>query len=144
MPNTPPPRNTRSNSNAQNISLNDIKSLIEERTSVILKTVKEDIGDVKKEIMEMKETISSLVERIRYLEGRSNFFETKVANLERDIQDIKSKQVWGLAPEEEIFHEAEERIKRRKYLIVSGAQEKASETVEERWQYDREILSRAR
>ena len=60
--------------------------------------------------------------------------------MEDDIQDLKSKREQGSGIDEETIREAEERTRRRKYLIVSGAQESGTGTLEERKQHDRELV----
>ena len=134
--------NTRSNSNAQSISLSDIKSLIEESTSKILRTVNSDVESVRKEVKSLKDTLSSLVEKIEAVDCRTKLLDGKVAVLENEVLSLKTKQFFTGIPEEELITEMEERANRRKYLIVSGLEEKESGTVDERRVSDSEAIKR--
>ena len=147
MPDTPPGRYTRSNSNPQtlkpsnpqNVSLRDIKSLIEGSTSEILKAVKSDIEGVRNDLKILNQTLSSLVDKVATLDSRTKVLETKVDFLEHET--MSRKQTPHLSSED-MFQEIEERARRRKYLIVSGVQELISGTLDERKRHDTEFIQK--
>lgn len=140
MSNTPTQRNTRSNSNAQNITLNDIKKLIESKTDSILNAVRGDIDGLKCEIFNLNENVKAINEKLCSLSNKNNLLEKKVENLESQMQTLHQKQKCELSAEDMIY-EAEERFKRRKFLIISGAQERCDGSVEERKKHDEEYIA---
>lgn len=127
MPNTPTyTGRTRSGSNAQNITLQDIKTLLDD-----LKT------HLTCEIIKVNEKIDSLFKRLDKTESKVSVLEERCQSL--DLQ-LKSMEESFYAAREEFLQEAEDRHRRRKFLIASGIQEHASGTLAERGQKDLETI----
>jgi len=140
MPNSPNNRTTRSNSfsNTQNIALNDIKILIDNSKNEILTAVKGDYDSVRDEVKRFCDTITTLIEKIQRMDDRNKELESKIESLETKIQSMEQQR--HFMTEEDMIHEAEDRFRRRKYLIVSGVQEQTTGTVDERREKDEEYI----
>ena len=124
MPHTPSQsqRYTRSNSNPNaNISLLDIKTLIEKSTSEILDTMRSEID-------RLNMTISSLIHRIDELEKRSQKHSENYAKLEVEVKNL---QTFEDEKAEELLHEMEQRNYRRSNIIISGIPEQTRGLVDE-------------
>lgn len=126
---TPTQRTTRSVSNSTSITLNEIKTLIDKSNAEILKTVKD-------EIQKYGEKFDSLLTRIDEMSKQNEQLESRVRELE---QKVASTCMSNTPPpvqdpflEENVIREAEERHKRRKYVIISGLQEPSTGSPEER------------
>ena len=109
MPNTPSQRTTRSNSNTQNITLHDIKTLIENSKTEI-------VTSISCEIVKLKDTIGSLVTRIESIEKHQHELEARCKLLEEKANK-------GRLEREEMLNEVEDRHAKRKFLIISGIPE---------------------
>ena len=122
-------RKTRSNSNASSITLEDIKSLIENSTAEILKGLRQEVDT-------LKESISSLHKRVDQL-------DTANAKLASRCQELQQKCSAALANKidfDDVCRETEERWKRRNFIIISGLQEKTSGSLDERKSHDAESV----
>jgi len=142
MSNTPSgqsQRKTRANSHAQAITLADIKNLIENSKEEIMETVRGEVSAVKKEIVQLNHKISCLTARVQEMEGDNLELRARLKDLDSRVIGIESEKKRELSVDE-LIQETEERLKRRKYLIVSGVAEQASGTVEERKQKDTEFI----
>lgn len=129
MPHTPSNRTTRSGSNASNITLSDIKTLIENSKSEIL------LG-VKTEVERLTTTIHSLINRVEAL-------ETKNTELEERCKQIEEKSDNGLTTgfvAESLCKEVLLRKRKEKYLVINGMPEATSGSVAERKQSDEENI----
>ena len=132
MPNTPSHRTTRSNSATQNITLQDIKTLIETSKTEI-------VASISCEIVKLNETVSSLLKRIDSiernqieLERRCKILEEKTTEAVTDITRMET---------EEILNEVEDRHAKRKFLIISGLPECKTGSPSERRFQDAETIS---
>ena len=125
---TPSQRTTRSGSSTNAVTLNDIKFLIESSKSEILAALKSEID-------ELKNTVSSLSKKVEKLDSRHTFLENRCRALE-DQCDRADHRVRT----EDLLHEAEERQRKRKHIIVVGLPESKSGTVEERAEGDKSAL----
>ena len=130
MPATPTQRNTRSNSNAQNITLQDIKTLIENSKTEILLAVNckvdklsETIGSLVNCVENLKERQEQLEQKCRILEDKCNRETTQKVNCEHEnVRDT--------------YEELGKRFDRRKNIVVRGIGERGSGTLEERRKLD--------
>jgi len=125
MPTTPNTR-TRSGSSAQNITYQDMKTLLD--------TLK---NDLKLEINKLNDKIEALFKRADESDARTRALEERCHLLESQLALSPLTSGPGA---EEVIREAEERHKRRKYIIVSGVAEHESGSVEERKKIDTEIM----
>lgn len=128
MPHTPTQRTTRSGSNASSITLSDIKTLIDSSNAEILKTVKV-------ELQKYGEKFQSLFTRIEELMKQNEQLTSRIEELEQKVDFLSSGPLGGERHpflEENVLREAEERHKRRKYVIVSGLPEPSTGSPEER------------
>lgn len=116
--------NTRSGSNAQNITLEDIKTLIDSVKS-----------ELKCEIQKINDKIEILFERVIETDAKVKDLDDRCLRLETRVKCIEEARACG-ADHEEFLQEAEERHRRRKFLIVSGLPEHASGSLNERKQKD--------
>ena len=125
MSNTP--RHTRSNSkpNSNNISLNDIKILIENSKTEILQNIKNEVG-------RLSDMVEKLVKRVDELDIKNNNLEQRCIQLE-----VNMKENASATP---IFDELEERNRRKTNLVVTGIPEQTHGTAEERKQLDRQKI----
>lgn len=136
MPNsgTPSQRSTRSGSNAQNINLNDIKSLIQTANSELTSIIE-------KKIDKIYNLLGTTLKRVEELEKRNK-------QLESDLQRLNAIQtedgaVTRFLPkdlQEDPLYELEERHKRRKYIIVSGLSECLDGSIEDRKNHDKDLV----
>lgn len=127
MPHTPSQRTTRSGSNASALTLSDIKSLIDSSQAEILKSVKAEISKYGEMFDTVFTRFDEMVKRNEMLTLRVRELENKVQTLSEERHNDESSML-----NEEAYHEAEERYKRRKYLVVSGLSEPFSGSPAER------------
>lgn len=151
---TPPSRTTRNTSNTNNnISLQDIKHLInqtkEETIDKLQKELKLQSANLRKHtdsmcqsIKSMEETlthfsttiseqntkISGLLQKIQALDSKNSHLEIRCKNLENDLLELSSS----------VLEEFEDRARRRKNLIISGVPERLEGSTDERATADRE------
>lgn len=129
MPTTPinntAGRITRSGSNAANITLLDIKTIVENSTS-----------DIKNEIGKLNSTIRSLIARVDELETRNSQLEDKCKRIEEQCSSglLTDKAADSLC--NEVFL----RKKKEKYLVISGLSEATSGSVAERRSIDEDNI----
>lgn len=109
MPNTPT-RNTRSGSNSSNITLADIKTLMESNKKEMLSKLGGEIGD-------LKEMVGSLLERVKELENNNNLLELKVQRLEYERDNAVREAISAS------LSEFEDIDRRRKNVIIFGVPE---------------------
>ena len=119
-------RTTRSNSNpATNITLMDIKTLIEKSNQQILETLKSEID-------KQASMIASLVSRVDALTNTNIQLEKKYQLLEENNRDMIRS----------FYREFEDRDRRKMNLIFSGIPERQNGTLEERNNSDFEHVKR--
>ena len=130
MPNTPPlSQRTRSGSNTQQtITLHDFKTLLDGLKS-----------DLTCEINKVNDKIEALLTRVNETDNKVKVLEERFQSLESKLLNQSNK--CGLEMED-MMQEAEERYKRRKYLIVSGIPEASTGNIEERAQADVNCIKR--
>ena len=85
---TPSQRTTRSNSNSSNITLHDIKTLIE-------KTKVEILGTVKTEVEKLKSLTSTLLKRVDELEQSQNVLNERCRKLEQQGKSTGEENVFA-------------------------------------------------
>jgi len=136
MPATPKERNTRSNSNAQNITLQDIKTLIENCKTEILIAVNNKVD-------KLSETIGSLVKCVEGLKERQEQLEQKCRKLEdRCNHEMTKKAISDHENVRDTYEELEKRFDRRRNIIIRGVDERGGGTPQERQRWDtREMQS---
>lgn len=118
---TPTQRTTRSSSTTSSaITLIDIKNLIESST-------KEILGSLKKEINEISNKLSHLQNKVDELESRNSQLEQRCHQLESKSLNISTA----------ILDEMEDRLRRKKSLIISGIPEQTEGSAEERIEADK-------
>ena len=132
MPTTPSQRSTRSGSNASNITLHDIKVLIESSKTEILTTLKNEVEKLNDVVSSLTVKVDLLAVKNAELENRCQKLEDQSRNIS-SIKDLRSET-------EDLLYEIEERQKRRKHLIVAGLPECSNGTLEERAAKDEETL----
>lgn len=120
-----PPLKTRSSS--KNITYQEIKSLLEN-----LKI------DLKSEINKVNDKIEALFKRLDVTDDKVRALEDRCHTLEEDLKN-KSKIYSGPDPEA-VLREAEERHKRRKYVVLSGIPEHLTGSVDDRSIKDNQIV----
>ena len=133
MSKTPTERNTRSNSNSQDTQLLEIKRLIEAGNAEVVKALTRQVAQI-------NENVAKLAEKFEKLEEKYEELEKKVARLSEE-QRRGFSSMTHIDPED-MMQEAEERYKRRKYLIVSGVPEPSTCNVEERTEADETYIKR--
>lgn len=119
MPNTPNQRNTRANSNATNINLNDIKALIEKSKDEILSAVK-------RENDKLYDLVESLNQKLLALEKKNLDLEAKCERLKD--QSVNSVDF--------VINEYDQRKKRENNVIVFGLAEKTLGPLDDRNKHD--------
>ena len=123
--NTPKQRVTRSNSN-NNVTLAEIKALIENTRNDILENLKSEVNKV-------TETIRNLTNRVNDLEYKNFSLERKskesYALLDGKINNIKQSND---ERDNELFQKIEQRFFRRNNLIIYGVSEQNEGSVEDR------------
>lgn len=139
MPNSPSQRSTRSGSNANALTLQDIKALIE--------TSKKEILDgFKQEIDKLNKNISLLQTRVDKLDATNVLLASRCQTLEQKIQHVENQDKMMF---EELCGETEERWKRRNFLMVSGLpelvsgsdEEHSTQSVAQRQAHDQELCA---
>ena len=139
MPNTPVQsvqRSTRSGSNASSVSLNDIKTLIDNSRTEVLKSIRSLIDDSKAEILNsVARENDKLQALIQSLNKRLDTLETENDELKKKLEELSSERICA-DPREDLYREVTERQKRKKYLIVSGIEESTSGTIKDRLEQD--------
>lgn len=114
---TPTPgRNLRS----QTVTLGDLKSLIE---------------SVKEEVVNMTKSIDRLSGRVNSIEQRLQTITMEQNDCRQEILDIR-KELSNQADKETIMMEIQERLEKRKCLILSGVTESFGENANERHKND--------
>ena len=134
MPHTPSQRTTRSNSNAQNFTLQDIKTLVENAKTEILHAVETKIG-------KLNDKFESLMKHVEYLSDKQTQLELKCQSLEEKVgQEITHQEKMNKNKEEEIVREIEFRHGRREFLVLSGVPECKTGTLSERQEHDTDAV----
>ena len=124
MPNSPNQRNTRSNSNPNlQITLSDIKTLIEKSTQDMLEMVSEKMDKQTK-------LIDSLLQRLDEITKENKSLKKSYESLEERMALLPSS----------IIGEVEDRQRRRGNVIISGIPEKKTGDADERKRADEEIV----
>lgn len=85
MPDSTPKRNTRSGSSSSNITLSDIKSLIESARSEIIQTVKSEIES-------LKTTVNALQENVKQLEGANKLLQASFDHIKTEVDALRSSK----------------------------------------------------
>jgi len=129
---TPKQRQLRSGSGASQITLNDIKSLIESVRSEIVNSFSEKFNCLNSTILTLQETISDLKKKNEELTSRYN-------NMECEMNILK-EAVTSCGPSF-IFKEMEERTRRSKNLVISGIVESTEESADGQEEEDRQMCS---
>jgi len=134
MPNTPAQRSTRSGSNAQSFTLNDIKALIDSSKSDVT-------NSVKLEMEKLRDMITPLLIRIGKLEEQNQTLQSRINQLE-EKQDKTTTVVSNgeEGSQEMLIGEFEERHRRQDYLIFSGLPESNSGPITERKVHDQQAV----
>lgn len=131
MPNdTPKTKNTRSNSST-NITLSDIKDLIETSKRQIISTLKSDLERVQKQCEALLVKISGLEDECGDLREKNSQLESRVTGLETK-NSIISRSF------SEMVDECNERSRRQLNLIITGVRE-SDGTIDERKRNDQQI-----
>ncbi len=126
MPHSPSQRSTRSNSSSGNqITLLDIKTLIEA-------SKQEVVERLERVISRQTDEITSLTRRIEELGTTNLILEEKCGHLEAQLSKLSTS----------IFEEFEDRHRRRKNLIFSGVPEELNGSVEHRIEADKNFIRR--
>lgn len=134
MPTTPTQKTTRSSSNPNtNITLLDIKTLIES-------SKKEILSKLKTEVTKLTEMFTTLSDRIDELERRNTQLEQKYTASSAKLEEVNQLQAVKEEKADELLKEMEERIHRRDNIIISGVPELSEGTAEERKRKDCEIV----
>lgn len=124
MPSTPTTRSTRSGSSTTSISLNDIKSLIDDKmkdlTKLIEKTRSEIIQTFRSDLEELRQTMSEVKVDVLELQKSNELLKKKNHYIENELIEIKQHQTNAV---HEIIHEVEERERRKLNLVISGLPE---------------------
>lgn len=120
-----PPLKTRSNT--KNITYQEIKALLDN-----LKT------DLKSEINKVNDKIEALFKRLDVTDDKVRALEDRCHTLEEGLKN-KGELDSGLDPEA-VLREAEERFKRRRYIVLSGIPEHLTGSVDERSRKDNQIV----
>ena len=121
--NTPTKRkNTRANFQSE-ISLDNIKLLIESSKDEIISSLRDDI-------VCLRNTISSLTDRVMKLEEENKILSNRSKTLKdtSDVPPILPQEWWSA-----VVKETKQRQLRRRNVIVSGLPEPSSGTVQERY-----------
>lgn len=122
--NTPTARTTRSSSTtSSSLTLVDIKNLIESSTKEIMDSLKNEIKEISNNLSHLQKKVNELESRNVQLEQRCNQLESKSLNFSATILD-----------------EMEDRLRRKKNLIISGIPEQTEGSVEERMEADKTIV----
>ena len=126
MPNTPNQRSTRSNSNSNTqITLSDIKTLIEKSRHDLLQMLAEKMDNQAKKI-------DSISQRLDEITNENNLLRKKNEILEERIESISSS----------VFEEVEDRYRRQKNIIISGIPEQRTGDLTERKESDLEKVKK--
>lgn len=130
MSNTPQQqRSMRSNSNTKtNITLTEIKTLIQNQTAEI-------VNSLTREIKDLKQTIDALVKRVDIVDGRVDKLEERNACLEKRCHQLEKKSNQSAMS---FLDEMEDRLRRRKCLVISGVPEQTEGTVHSRSEADKQ------
>jgi len=127
--NTPTSRTLRSNSNPNNnITLTDIKMLIENTKTEILESLT-------KKIDEMSKNLASVITRLDTLENENKNLSRRCIELEEKIQERNSEFPENFA------HEIYMRQQKQDNLIISGLPEASSGSLDERKTHDLKELN---
>lgn len=130
MPNTPNLRTTRSSSLTLNDLKNELKTVIENSKTEILKTMK-------RENDKLQVLVGSLQDRILELETKNANLESKVGHLSKLCQEATAGVSKNpIQPLEDTIEEASQRHIRRKNLIVAGLPEYTDGSPKERSERD--------
>ena len=131
---TPKQRNTRSSSNSTNITLQDIKVLIEKSNNDLLKNL---TSTLEREVDKLSQTITSLLSRVQKLEESNRSLASKCEFLEEKYDQVCVGDMFT----DEMCRESEERMRRRKFLILSGISEHNSGNIDERNAKDSAVVT---
>lgn len=128
-------RTTRSNSNPNtNITLLDIKSLIEDTKTQLL-------GQLTLEISRLSATLDTLINRIDTLDKRSNEIEKQCTESHSKLNEqISELQKAHEANINELMMEMDQRIHRSSNVIIFGLPESTEGSIEERRSSDKEHI----
>lgn len=128
-PNSPTlSQRTRSGSNTQqSITFQDFKNLLDNLKS-----------DLKREISKVNDKIEALLTRVNETDNKVQILEERFQTLESKLLNQNDK---GALDIEDMMHEAEERYRRRKYLIVSGIPEPSTGNIGERADADEKYIN---
>ena len=119
MPNTPSSRqkrSTRSGSSSSNITLSDIKSLIDNLRVEVINTLKDEVRN-------LKETISSLQLNIKALKEDNQRIHEKYSEVDAELRSLQAQQAEATFA---ITEEVEARLRRRCNVVISGLPESPS------------------
>ena len=114
-------RSTRANSHS-NITLSDIKDLIESSKKELLKAVEQ-------ETEKLTNCINQLRLRVESLEKSNEALHQKNGQMEAEIEELKSERCQEI-------NELQERVFRQNNLIISGVAEKTEGSVQDRKAHD--------
>lgn len=113
-------RQTRSNSNSGNpVTLSDMKNLMDNMKTEVVTVLKSDL-----EVISSK--LSHLIKRIDELEKRNTELELRCTNLEKKSNESTTF----------LLDEVEDRLRRKKSLVISGVPEQSKGTSESRGEAD--------
>lgn len=140
MPNTPKERLTRSNS-VQNtagmrpnlpehVTKHDLRELRDD----IIKIFKTEIKTITTKLQTLEEKIKSFETSIISIQEKQESHACQIKSLKEEVNKISSGSASGNA--NEIFFEVEERLRRRKNIVVAGIGELESGSVSERQTHD--------
>lgn len=118
-------RPTRANSNS-NITLSDIKDLIESSKKELLKAAEQ-------ETEKLKNCINQLKLRIESLERSNEALLKKNGQMEAEIEELKSERRQEVS---DLADELQQRVFRQNNLIISGVAEKNEGSVHDRKAHD--------
>ena len=118
---TPQKRETRSGSSTSPITLNDIKTLIEDLRTDVISTLKDEVN-------KLKDTISSLQLQVKSLEDKNRFLQWKFESFDAELQTLKEGPVDLM---DSITAEVEDRTRRKCNIVIYGLPECSSDDPEE-------------
>ena len=124
MPNSPGHRQTRSNSSSSNpITLIDMKNLMDNWKTEVVAALKNDFDEISSKL-------SHLIKRIDELEKKNTELELKCSKLEKKTNESTTF----------FLDEVEDRLRRRKSLVISGVPEQSEGTADLRNEADEKFV----